>query len=636
MRYRREIDGLRAIAVVSVMLFHAGINVFSGGYVGVDVFFVISGYLITSIIITEKEAGTFSLVRFYERRVRRILPALLFMILLTMLAAAVVLAPFSGRAFYRSVAATSLFSSNILFFLESRDYFDVSADLKPLLHTWSLGVEEQYYVLFPLVMLAFWTRARRYIPLVIVVLAVASFIASQWTLQKNPAASFFLLHTRGWELAVGALVALLRSKEKVGWCKHRRAWVCRWGSAAGLFLVILAIFSFDRQTPFPGLYALVPVVGVAMVIAFAEPNTIATKILGGRVLVGIGLMSYSLYLWHQPIYAIARHLTLTELSTIQSLQAIFATVILGYLSYRYVERPFRTDGRISRNAVVGLTAVCSVSFAAVGVAGHFSVGFQDLKLAAIPEQRQHIFIDHFDQLREKGRLEQLVPGASHGRRVLVVGDSMAGDFLLAVKAAKDRFAGYDFVRGSLSGLCINDFNRALRDITPSDPLCNNSDGFAAIKSGIVEADEVVLANAWNAETAETAFAIAEHIIANGKPAYVVDAFKVFNISDSSYYFARSGAPIEELGVFMHERLLPSYLETRQVMLDESGRNRAVGFIDKLEFFCKDRICRFYDMYAKPLLHDDMHVTAPGAAFYGEALYRAGYFSSSVDVSASGF
>ncbi len=623
MQYRRDIDGLRAVAVLSVVLCHAGVEVFSGGYVGVDVFFVISGYLITSIIIAEKDAGRFSLARFYERRVRRILPALFFMMFISVIVAAVVLAPFSGRAFYRSVAATSLFSSNILFFLESGDYFDVSADLKPLLHTWSLGVEEQYYLIFPILMLVLLNGTRKYIPLIFAVLAVASFVVSQQALGNDPTASFYLLHARGWELAVGALVAYFSAKSGGSWLGGEQ--MRQWGSAVGFLLVLFAIFSFDRGTPFPGLYALVPVIGGAMVIAFAAPGTLIARILSGRVVVGIGLMSYSIYLWHQPIYAFARHLTLTELGFAQYFMAICATFVFGYLSYRYVERPFRTDGKVSGKSIAWLAVVCSASFAVVGLAGHVTVGFQGFKVGAIPESRQEIYVDHFLQLQKKSQLEGSVPGASHGRRVLVIGDSMAGDFLLAVKAGGGQFPGYDFVRGSLGGLCVNDFYRVLDGAPPSDSLCKSRDGFAALMAEISVADEVVLANAWTSETAGAAFSIAQKIFAFGKPVYVVDAFRMFNISDASYYFARSGAPVEELAGFMRSRLLPSSLEARQILLEASGRSHGVAFIDKLLFFCDDLACNFYDEHSRPLLHDDMHVTAYGAAYYGDALYRAGYF-----------
>ena len=204
--YRREIDGLRALAVVPVILFHAGFRAFSGGYVGVDVFFVISGYLITSLIIAEKALGTFSLARFYERRARRILPALFVVMAVCIPVAWLCLLPSDMEAFSKSLVAVSVFASNVLFYRES-GYFAADAELKPLLHTWSLAVEEQYYVLYPLFLLAAWRFGRKWVVASIAIVALFSLALAQWGAFNSPAATFFLLPTRGWELLAGALIA---------------------------------------------------------------------------------------------------------------------------------------------------------------------------------------------------------------------------------------------------------------------------------------------------------------------------------------------------------------------------------------------------------------------------------------------
>lgn len=206
MNYRREIDGLRAVAVVPVILFHAGFQAFSGGFVGVDVFFVISGYLITSIILTEKQAGTFTLLGFYERRVRRILLALFVVMLACLPFAWFWMLPGDLRDFSRSLRYVSLFSSNILF-LKQSGYFDTAVELKPLLHTWSLAVEEQYYVVFPVLLLLIWRLGKRWIVGIFAVMAVMSLAAAQWGSFYQPAATFYLLPTRGWEILLGVFIA---------------------------------------------------------------------------------------------------------------------------------------------------------------------------------------------------------------------------------------------------------------------------------------------------------------------------------------------------------------------------------------------------------------------------------------------
>lgn len=202
MKYRSEIDGLRALAVTSVILFHAGLNAVSGGYVGVDIFFVISGFLITSIILGEIQAGTFSIVNFYERRVRRILPALFFVMLVCVPFAWVLLSPYDMKYFSKSLTYVSIFLSNTIFYKQS-GYFDAATELKPLLHTWSLGIEEQYYVFFPLLLILLWRYAKNYILHVLAVIFIISLLYAQYKVQIKPAAAFYLLQTRIWELMAG-------------------------------------------------------------------------------------------------------------------------------------------------------------------------------------------------------------------------------------------------------------------------------------------------------------------------------------------------------------------------------------------------------------------------------------------------
>ena len=292
LKYRGEIDGLRAVAVLPVILFHAGFGLFGGGYVGVDVFFVISGYLITTILLSELQAGTFTLVGFYERRARRILPALFVVMLVTLPFAWLWLAPAEMQKFCNSLIGVSLFASNVLFWRES-GYFDSSAELKPLLHTWSLAVEEQYYLFFPLLLMAAWRLGRRRIAVMLAVLLAASLVVAEWGLRRDPTAAYYLLPTRGWELLIGALAALVLSARagESGALVPPRAWMGQVASLAGFGAIAASVLLFDRSTPFPGLYALLPTVGTALVILFATPQTSVGAILGSRFFVGVGMLS---------------------------------------------------------------------------------------------------------------------------------------------------------------------------------------------------------------------------------------------------------------------------------------------------------------------------------------------------------
>jgi peptidoglycan/LPS O-acetylase OafA/YrhL len=376
MKYRAEIDGLRAVAVISVILSHAGFAYFRGGFVGVDVFFVISGYLITTIILSEKEQGTFSLLTFYERRARRILPALFLVLLVSLLFAWLWFIPSDMKRFSDSLVAVSTFSSNILFVFET-GYWGAVNDFKPLLHTWSLAVEEQYYVLFPLFLMLMWRFRKRWILGSFMLIAALSFIASEWGAHNKPIPNYFLLPTRGWELAIGAGIAfyfLYRKRTMHALLSHHAV-----GEMLGLFgllMIVYAVYAFDATIPFPGFYALIPTIGAGLIILFASPQNLVGRLLGAKVMVGIGLISYSAYLWHQPLFAFVRYRSLTEPG--EWLFAVLATLSfpLAYLSWRYVEKPFRNKDVVGRQAIFSFALIGSVAFIAIGLAGHVSEGFK--------------------------------------------------------------------------------------------------------------------------------------------------------------------------------------------------------------------------------------------------------------------
>ena len=374
MKYRKEIDGLRAVAVLPVILFHAGFTTFSGGFVGVDVFFVISGYLITTIIVDEMEIGSFSLLNFYERRARRILPALFFVMLCTLPFAWYWMLPQDLKSFSQSLVSVSLFASNVLFYLTS-GYFDTASEFKPLLHTWSLAVEEQYYVLFPLFLMLAWRLGKKWIISLMLLVSVVSVIAAQWGSETHTAFTFFLLPARVFEILIGALISLYIN-HKSGISSANQS-INKLISLAGLLLILYAIFAFDKRTPSPGLYTLIPTIGAGLVIVFANSNNLVGKILGSKLLVFIGLISYSAYLWHQPLLAFARLISVNEPSiTLLGLLAILS-IILGYLSWRYIETPFRNKESLSRKRIFVFGALGSLLFISIGLFGNLNNGFYD-------------------------------------------------------------------------------------------------------------------------------------------------------------------------------------------------------------------------------------------------------------------
>ena len=300
--YRPDIDGLRALAVIPVILFHAGVSGLSGGFVGVDVFFVISGYLITGILYRELNSGTFSILKFYERRIRRIMPNLLALLLCVLVACSILFIPIDLYAFGQSVIATLTFSANIYFYLKM-GYFAPMAQQLPLLHMWSLGIEEQYYLLFPFVLRALFGLRRVGFLGAMWALFAASLALSAWTVTVWPDMAFYSPACRLWELmtgsllAVGAVPALTRRLPR------------ELAALGGLVAIIAAVMLYDDATPFPGFAALLPCLGAAALIHANQSSdlTAAGRLLAWPPFVAVGLVSYSLYIWHWPVIVLAQY-----------------------------------------------------------------------------------------------------------------------------------------------------------------------------------------------------------------------------------------------------------------------------------------------------------------------------------------
>ena len=370
--YRPEIDGLRSIAVVPVILYHAGLGPLGGGYVGVDVFFVISGYLITSIIVGEIAQSRFTFAGFYERRIRRIFPALFLVSAVSAVVSWFVLPPMAMRSFGESLAATMAFAANFFFFLKS-GYFSADVDQFPMIHMWSLAVEEQFYAIFPVLLLAIFYARKHWLGRILTATVLISFAASVAMQTHAPNANFFLPLSRAWELALGALIA--SNAEAIRSFFGRRLILASLCDGLGLLMICAAVALLNRETPFPGWYALAPVIGTAMVIAASGPLTPVGRLLSTRPLVFVGLLSYSAYLWHQPILAFTRAYSGYVLPQITLVAIVGATFLIAYLSWRFVEKPFRNRAFLRRPTLFALTGALSASLFALGMAAYATEGF---------------------------------------------------------------------------------------------------------------------------------------------------------------------------------------------------------------------------------------------------------------------
>lgn len=429
-RYRADIDGLRAIAVIGVVLFHAGLGV-SGGFVGVDVFFVISGFLITSLILRDLDRGSFSIVDFWERRARRIFPALVVVVIVTLIAGWFLMLPFGFQVLGQSVVALTVFASNMQFWRTS-GYFDPAAEENPLLHTWSLSVEEQFYLVVPLLLLLVFTLGRqKWVGILLSVGIVVSLVGAEMWLRRDPSGSFYLLPSRAWELGAGSLLALARPLASSRW----RSWL-GW---LGLALIFYAFFGYDAKTAFPGMAAIPPVLGTVLLIwsgmSDDEDMTFggAHRLLASKVLVAIGLLSYSFYLWHWPFFAFHRYLFSQAPAVPLAIGYIFIALLLSALSLRYVEKPFRKGKLVtSRKHVFLFTGLVSALVLIVGLSMWktrgmpFRLPADVVKVDAVKGdffyQNSRVFIDEEETVVQLGK-------RNLSRRLLIWGDSHAGVLL---------------------------------------------------------------------------------------------------------------------------------------------------------------------------------------------------------------
>jgi peptidoglycan/LPS O-acetylase OafA/YrhL len=367
-KYRPEIDGLRALAVLPVIFFHAGIELFGGGFVGVDVFFVISGFLITSIIKTEIDEDRFSFVNFYERRIRRIIPALTFVFAVTSFAAYIFLLPLDLIEYSESLIFANLFTSNILFWRQS-GYFDTAAELKPLLHTWSLSVEEQFYLLFPFLLLMIKNLSVKRRLLILFLLCCTSFALCLLILEHKPSAAYYLLPTRGWEILIGSIAAYIFREQ------NGRLIILNAVSIIGMALIISSIFLIDKHTPFPGVSALMPTVGAVFVLLYAQDGTYVQRLLSSRLIVGVGLISYSLYLWHLPVIVFSRYYIGVKWDAWTIIFVLLSIFSISVFSWKFIEMPFRRSRIINRNQVFLFFSVTSLLFISLS---YFAISYKGL------------------------------------------------------------------------------------------------------------------------------------------------------------------------------------------------------------------------------------------------------------------
>ena len=459
LKYRPEIDGLRAIAVTSVLVSHAEFNwgehtVLPGGFIGVDIFFVISGYLITSIILGGLAGGTFSFADFYERRARRILPTLLVVLAATLPFATALMLPEALKDYAGSLISALFSVSNVWFWLGD-DYFADPSALKPLLHTWSLAIEEQFYFVFPIMLVLLWRLVHERLLAVFIGLTVVSLAIAQYGSEAFPVANFFLLPSRAWELSAGAILAQLTLAHG----RPTHALLGRLMPGLGLALLVGSLLYFDDDVRHPSLITVAPVLGTMLIIGFARPGEPVTRLLSSRPFVGIGLISYSLYLWHYPLFAFARILSDDgKLSNGLSAAILLASAVLAVVGYFLIETPIRSKRRFRFRLVgpsLGIVATVLVAgsgyvYLSNGLAG--AVRGADPLVARIHQGplRATLSVDGATcHSRDPDKLCTFT-SADDKATVIGLGDSFIDAQGLSLKTASNA-AGWGYIHDSQSG-----------------------------------------------------------------------------------------------------------------------------------------------------------------------------------------
>jgi len=429
--YRPEIDGLRAVAVFAVIFYHSeaelfGFNFFPGGFIGVDIFFVISGYLITSLILKELyQNNSFLFLNFYERRIRRIIPALLTVMLFTLPMAWLYMMPVDLVEFSKSILYSLGFSSNYYFYLADVEYNAQSSLLKPFLHTWSLSVEEQYYIIFPIILIILFKFLRKYILFFLSIIFLISLTLASVTIADNFSLNFYSIHSRIWQLISGSILAYLEIKKGL---RSKNNSFNEFFPAIGLLLIFYSFIFYNDKMLHPTFFTSSPLIGVCLIIWFANKKGFLTKILSSKVFVTTGLISYSLYLWHFPIFAFAKIIEFTEGNLLKKALLIIITIIVSKISYSIIEKKFRNN-KIVSTKVLFLSIASSISFIIIFV---FFILQNDGYKKRLPEILKHeiSLVEPWKVLKDKyekscwKRIERhCVFNPSGDKEAIIIGDS---------------------------------------------------------------------------------------------------------------------------------------------------------------------------------------------------------------------
>jgi peptidoglycan/LPS O-acetylase OafA/YrhL len=630
--YREEIDGLRSIAVIPVIFYHAGLTTyFSGGYIGVDIFFVISGYLITSVIENECVEGTFSLINFYERRCRRILPILFFILFLSSLFAYYYMLPGQLKEFGETIISIICLCSNIYFWWKDDGYFSRLTELNPLVHTWSLAVEEQFYFVFPLLCFLFMKK-KKYLIIVLICFAVMSFILCQWggnlelissgefqMFSQHRYATFYLPIGRIWELLIGAFIAFNHSSIK----KFSRV-VNELFSFVGLGLIIISVVYFDNRKipPFPNSYTLIPTCGAALIILFGDKNTLVGYVLSIRPLRWIGLISYSAYLWHQPLLAFLR------LRSYETPEMIMLVVVfpLSVLSYFFIEQPFRNKKHFSRKHIFCMSGLAFIITSILGLYLIQTGNNRSLILnkggdSYLSDLKKYgdwqYVVRDFDALASKSKTFSNQT-KRFNKKLVLIGDSFAQDFYNMIIEGKHlpKYEIRVYFVYSRCQIYIGNEDRKQFIEAKHHQTCTNANDIKYALPLIRQADVIMLASNWYEWSSERLPMTLKLLNLTKQQQVFVIGVKHFGTVSPNLYVNKSA----EFRIKQYQYPKIEIVKINNLL--EKSIDKSI-FVNTMKMICNgfNQTCPLFTPDGKLISHDGAHLTKHGAHFVGNIIFN---------------
>lgn len=626
MHYRADIDGLRAISVLVVVFFHAGFPGFSGGYIGVDVFFVISGFLITSLILKECEDGRFSMFRFWERRARRILPALFVVLAASSIVAQITLWPIPLREFAEQLMASLVFAANFAM-SGAVDYFTPQAANAPLSHLWSLAVEEQFYLLFPITLLALLKGGRTLAYTVLALFLILSLSFAQWggNLKIHPPylenellwyaqsalSDFYLPIGRAWELLVGGLLAFHPHIAAQLSGKFRDIL-----AASGLAIIVICVMAFDGETPTPSIFTLLPVSGAALLIACGNSEGKMQFLLTRRPVIFVGLISYSLYLWHQPLFALMRASYSETLEWWFYVVLILISIALSYLSWRFVEQPCRNRQHVSNKTFISAVIAAMIGFFIFGGIAYNTGGISNATL----QDRYLLTLDP----RELG--SYVATGFEANKmpfdttasqpKVLVIGDSQAQDFFNVIREG-NWLPGHQLRALSLDNACAaylipnpEKWVKSLKD----QSLCIRQKRAVLASANLKQADILFITMSWLSPVAANIELMLANLGLRDDQVIFIIGLKHFGKIRLKNYFGKSLSNLQGI----KHKITQAHAHLNQTL---SRLRSPAFFLDPVELVCdENQYCPLFTKRGRLISYDGGHLTKDGAQLFAEKIF----------------